>query len=320
MVCTDIAYASDEKPNNDILSIKKEQDQFNENIADVSHDIDICIEAYKKKNQGSTTYSTDDLVEGVHPAENIRIYAFTTKNPQVFYEEYDKSDELEEFISPTYSIVALYRDDNDTFIDSVFYMKPENANQDDDTWERLCSGGMIFSDETLEFLSDTDRVNSLLTSLNIVQPKNLKVVTGIEGVEGVLFLETNDNQFVIPLSSGYTYGEDVNTCEKFTPYVAKEFFEARKISVLENVRKLEEWNALAIEEKTYGSKRAINYVELHPANIELTIQSDDSIKENSITVNKNNIIVPIIILFFVIGGVLAVISRKIFRIERIKCL
>ena len=30
MVCTDIAYASDEKPNNDILSIKKEQEYAEE--------------------------------------------------------------------------------------------------------------------------------------------------------------------------------------------------------------------------------------------------------------------------------------------------
>ena len=42
---------------------------------------------------------------------------------------------------------------------------------------------MIFSDETIEFLTDKSELLNVLESYNIENPQNLKVVTGIEGLE-----------------------------------------------------------------------------------------------------------------------------------------
>ena len=99
----------------------------------------MCVEAYSKKNNGTEVVITDDSLGYIHAAENIKIYAFTTKKPSDFYNEYRLSGNLEDFVSSNYSIIRVFRDNNNNLIDSVFYMKPENAEQSDADWKRVSS-------------------------------------------------------------------------------------------------------------------------------------------------------------------------------------
>lgn len=284
LVVPSCVFASDNNGIGSILESKEEQGISNVGT-DNPEDIRICIEAYNKKNNGVAEYSLDNSSDDIHASENIKIHAFTTKKPSVFYSEYEACNNLMDFVSPNYSIIRVFRDGNNRLIDSVFYMKPENSKQDDSDWKRVSSGGMIFSDETIELLTDENELLNLLKSYNIENPQNLEVITGIEGLEGALYFEYNGVQIIMPLSDGYRYDSEVVTCEKLIPYVASEFFEARKESDIANERKLKEWDNLPMNEKTYGNSNIINYVDLKPAIFTDTIELNTEIVQNTAYTN-----------------------------------
>jgi len=313
MLSTLRVFGSDDVQINSVLSSNEEQNKFNDNIANSDKDKNLCIEAYKRKNQGIANYNIEDPYEGVHPSENIKIYAFTTMKTNEFYEEYEGNNDLENFISSNYSIVALFRNKNDVFMDSIFYLKSEKAEQSDDQWERVSSGGMIFSDETIEFLSDSNNIKDLLSSFHIVQPQNLKVITGVEGVEGLLYFETNGTQIVVPLRDGYKYNEDTNVCKKFTPYVASEFFEARKVSAFDNAVKLEQWNQLPLEDKTFGKGGDINYVNLKTADYISELSINDDNQEIELVPKRQYNYAPMIMIIVLALGGAVLVSKKNFK-------
>lgn len=297
---------------NNILSSKEEQDIFNNTIANSQDDKNISIEAYKKKNKDNLNFKSEELHTNVHPSENIKIHAFTTMKALDFYTEYEKSKSLNNFISPNHSIIAVFRDNDNLFMDSIFYLKPETAEQKDNKWEAVSSGAMILSDETIEFLSNEKNIKDLLQSINIKQPEDLKIVVGIDGIEGLLYFKENGNEVVVPLSDGYKYNEDTIVCEKFTPYLANEFFEARKLSTLENQKKLEQWEELPMEEKTYGKGGDINYVNLK--SIDLTTLTPLNISsKTSPTPSNNNNYTSIIVIIVLLGGSVILAKKYILK-------
>ena len=302
------AFASETNGIESILETKEEQ-QISNAGTNNSEDIRMCVEAYCKKNNGTEVVITDDSLDYIHAAENIKIYAFTTKKPSDFYNEYRLSGNLTDFVSSNYSIIRVFRDNNNDLIDSVFYMKPENAEQSDADWKRVSSGGMIFSDETIEFLTDKSELLNVLESCNIENPQNLKVITRIEGLEGVIYFENNGIQIVMPLSDGYKYDSDVVTCKKMTPYVVSEFFEARREADLAKERKLEEWDNLPMNQKTYGSSNEINYINLKPAIFTDNIEVSKEKLQNTKDVNTISRFIGV----FVLGAILAVGAIVCYR-------
>lgn len=299
--CT--AYASESKGIGSILESDEELVFSNAGTSD-PEDIRICIEAYSKKNEGVSTHNLENLQENVHASENIKIYAFTTKKPSVFYDEYNSCNDLNAFVSSNYSIIRVFRDSNNTLIDSVFYMKPENSEQSDGEWKRVSSGGMIFSDETIELLTDKNAMEAVFDSYNINNPENLKVITGVDGLEGLLYFENDGVQIVMPLSDGYKYDSDIDTCEKLTPYVASEFFEARKMSDLENEAKLAEWDSLPMDQKTYGTSTGVNYVDLKSATFDSIIEADIISSDNA---DRKNVPAIVIISVMICAAIAAII-------------
>lgn len=188
-------------------------------------------------------------------------------------------------------------------------MKPENAEQSDADWKRVSSGGMIFSDETIEFLTDKSELLNVLESYNIENPQNLKVITGIEGLEGVLYFENNGIQIVMPLSDGYKYDSDIVTCKKLTPYVASEFFEARREADLANERKLEEWDNLPMNQKIYGNSNEFNYINLKPATFTDNIEVNNENLQSTKDVNTTSRFIGTLVL----GAILAVGAIVCYR-------
>ncbi len=262
------AFASETNGVESILETKEEQQISNAGI-DNPEDIRMCVEAYRKKNNGTDVVITDESLVNIHASENIKIYAFTTKKPSDFYNEYRLSGNLTDFVSSNYSIIRVFRDNNNDLIDSVFYMKPENAEQIDTDWKRVSSGGMIFSDETIEFLTDKGMLLNVLESYNIENPQNLKVITGIEGLEGVIYFENNGIQIVMPLSDGYKYDSDV---------------------------------VLPMNQKTYGNSNEINYINLKPATFTDNIEVSKEKLQNTKDVNTISRFIGV----FVLGAILAV--------------
>lgn len=298
------AYANERNGMESILESNEEQ-KISNSGTDNTEDIRMCIEAYRKKNNGIVAYTLDNSLDDIHASENIKIYAFTTKKPSVFYNEYRLSNNLMDFVSLNYSIIRVFRDNNNNLIDSVFYMKPENSKQDDADWKRVSSGGMLFSDETIEFLTNENKLLNVLKSYSIENPQNIKVITGIEGLEGVLYFENNGSQIVMPLSDGYKYNSEVVTCKKLTPYIASEFFEARKESDLNNEKKLEEWDKLPMNQKTYGNCNDINYINLKPATFgnNVEVNNENLYNTKDAKINSKALGVFMFGVIFIIGGI-----------------
>ena len=292
-----------------ILSSKEEQDTFNNTIANSQEDKDISLKAHKKKSNDNLNSKSEETHTNVHPSENIKIHAFTSMNPSDFYSEYEKSLSLNNFISPNYSIIVAFRDANNLLMDYIFYLNPEIAEQKDIKWGNVSLGGVIFSDETIEFLSNEKDIKNLLHSINVKQPEDLKIVVGIDGIEGLLYFKENGNEIVVPLSDGYQYNENITVCKKFTPYLANEFFEARKISVLENEKKLKQWQALPMVEKTYGNNEDINYINLNSVDLNALAQWNTENKTSPIYYEyKGYNYISIILL--IIGSIL--LAKKLF--------
>ena len=128
------AFASETNGIEDILETKEEQEISNGGT-DNPEDIRMCIEAYRKKNSGTEGVIIDDSLDNIHASENIKIYAFTTKKPSDFYNEYRLSSNLTDFVSSNYSIIRVFRDNNNDLIDSVFdycYTKSNGSLKDED--------------------------------------------------------------------------------------------------------------------------------------------------------------------------------------------
>lgn len=307
--CTAFADNSDifSKEIKNVLSPKEEQDTFNNTIANSQDDKNISLKAYEKKNKDNIN-STKEIHTNIHPLENIKIHAFTTIKPSDFYNEYKKSQSLDNFISPNYSIVAIFRDNNNSFLDSIVYLKPETSAQIDSNWEAVSSGAMIFSDETIEFLSKEKNIKDLFQAINVKQPKDLKVVVGVYGIEGLLYFKESGNEIVVPLSDSYKYNEDTTTCKKFTPYLANEFFEARKLSVLKDEKKAEEVKYLPKGKRLLGSSADINYVNLHSIDLS-TLTSLNTVTKPS----EINNYTPFIVITALIGCSILLIIKHTYK-------
>lgn len=255
-----------------ILLSTEENDSFNNTIADVSTDTHMIIEAYKRRqeNIGGLQASLQAIEDpkDVQARENIKIYAFSNISSSDFYKTYEETGDLDEFIAKQNAIITVYRDSEEQFIESILFAKDEpGAEKTIEGLANICSGNLIMAEETIQFLSNEKNVEDLLDSINIKDPKDLKVVVGIEGLNAALYLKENGQQIIIPLSDGVTYDEKVETCKKFTPYLAGDFLKARKTSALENQKKAEEEALKPIFEICTGTSGAINYENLEPANL-----------------------------------------------------
>ena len=67
------AFASETNGIESILETKEEQ-QISNAGTNNPEDIRMCVEAYCKKNNGTEVVITDDSLDYIHAAENIRIY------------------------------------------------------------------------------------------------------------------------------------------------------------------------------------------------------------------------------------------------------
>lgn len=251
-----------------ILLSTEENDSFNNTIADVSTDKRMVIEAYKRRQENIGGLQAIEDPKDVQARENIKIYAFSNISSSDFYKTYEETGDLDEFIAKQNAIITVYRDSEEQFIESILFVKDEpGAEKTIEGWANICSGNLIMAEETIQFLSNEKNVEDLLDSINIKDPKDLKVVVGIEGLNAALYLKENGQQIIIPLSDGVTYDEKVETCKKFTPYLAGDFLKARKTSALENQKKAEEEALKPIFEICTGTSGAINYENLEPANL-----------------------------------------------------
>ncbi|WP_346868621.1 hypothetical protein [Clostridium sp. UBA5119] len=254
-----------------ILLSTEENDSFNNTIADVSPDTHMVIESYKRRQKNNRSLQAIEDPKDIKARNNIKIYAFANILASDFYKTYEEKGDLDEFIAKQNAIITVYRDSEEQFIDSILFVKDEpGAEKTIEGWASISSGSLIMAEETIQFLSNEKNIEDLLDSINIKKPKDLKVVVGIEGLNAALYLKENGQQIIIPLSDGVTYDENdekVETCKKFTPYLAGDFFKARKTSALENQKKAEEEALKPLFDRCTGLSGAINYENLKPANL-----------------------------------------------------
>ena len=175
-----------------ILLSTEENDSFNNTIADVSPDKRMAIEAYKRRQRNIRSLQAIEDPKDVKARENIKIYAFTNILSSDFYKTYEETGDLDEFIAKQNAIITVYRDSEEQFIDSILFAKDEpGAEKTIEGWTSICSGGFIVAEETIQFLSNEKNIEDLLDGINIKDPKDLKVVVGIEGLNAALYLKEN---------------------------------------------------------------------------------------------------------------------------------
>ncbi|WP_040328102.1 hypothetical protein [Clostridium ihumii] len=288
-----------------ILLSKEESGSFNNTIADMSPDINMVIESYNKRQKNGRGLIDRDSKD-VKAKENIKIYAFADILSSDFYKTYEEKGDLDEFIAKQNAIITVYRDSEEQFIDSILFIKdPQSDEKTIDGWASVSSGTFIMAEDTIHFLSDEKNIKDLLDSLSIKNPKDLKVIVGIQGVNAALYLKENGQPIIIPLSDGDTYDENVATCKAFTPYLASDFFKARKTSALEIEKKFQEEALKPAVERNLCSSGAINYENLNPVNL-------SAINTTEINKTSEHNYYPLIVCsFLVLGGIsLGILYKK----------
>jgi len=188
------------KSSDEVLLQVEENDKFNDSIANVTADKKMVIDGYNRRKQRDNTLPNIDAND-VRAYENIKIHAFTNIKSSDFYDGYEKRLDLNEFLDPENAIIAVYRDSKKQYVDSILFVKNTQATEKSiNGWESISSATILLSEETIKFLSDKENIKNLLETTNVKNPKNLKVVTGIHGIDGAIYLEQDGKQIIIPLS------------------------------------------------------------------------------------------------------------------------
>lgn len=250
-----------------ILSEDKSK-EFNKKVADTTSDKDMVVESYKKNNSQNKK-SQNINKSDIKAAENIKIHAFKSMKQSEFYTEYEASNNLDSFIDINNAIISTYRDKELNYINSILFEKSTNDSADKNSnWKSSCAGELILSTETIQFLSDKSKIKNLLASLGIKKPTDIKVIVGISGIDGAIYLKEDDKQIIIPLSDGLKYeGEDIEVCKGFTAYLASDFFSARKESDLKIESLYKKMYEDPNEEIVYGAEDSIHYENLKTLNL-----------------------------------------------------
>lgn len=283
---TTFVFASSQDPIyaslDQIILSEDNSKEFNKKVADTTSDKDMVVESYKKnnlKNKESQNINKNDI----KAAENIKIHAFKFMSQSEFYKEYEANNDLDSFIDINNAIISTYRDKNLNYISSILFEKNTNDSADENiNWRSSCGGELILSTETIQFLSDKNKVKNLLANLGIKKPEDMKVVVGISGIDAAIYLKENQNQIIIPLSDGLKYeGEDIEVCKGFTAYLARDFFSARKESDLKIENLCKKMYEDPNEEIVYGAEPSIHYENLKTLNLLANNKSESNDLKNT---------------------------------------
>lgn len=284
---TTLAFAdSTNLPNlgvDEIILSEEREEEFNKNVADITTDKHMVIQSYQKKqgeNKNVMALDEDDI----KASESIQIHAFASMSYSEFYNSYEETNSFDSFIDSDNAIISVYRDKYLNYISSILFIKSK-INDTSEEWQSTSEGEFILSTETIQFLSNKDSIKNSFKELGIKNPKHVRVVVGIPGIDGAIYLKEDDKEIIIPLSDGIKYeGEDIEVCKAFTAYLAIDFFDARKASALENEKNYKDMYEKAGGQIIYGAEPSINYINLKP--VELLSVTTSLVSDNS---NKSQI-------------------------------
>lgn len=262
-----------------ILSEDKSKD-FNEKVADISTDKHMVVDLYNKNN--SENEKSKDIND-IKAAENIKIHAFKSMSQSEFYREYEASNDLDSFIDINNAIISTYRDKDLNYISSILFEESDDYSETEKSnWKSICGGELILSTETIQFLSDKVKIKNLLISLGLKKPEDMKVIVGISGIDGAIYLKEDGKQIIIPLSDGLKYeGEDIEVCKGLTAYLASDFFSARKESDLKIENLCKKMYEDPNEEIVYGAEPSIHYENLKTLNLLANNKSEGNDLKNT---------------------------------------
>lgn len=176
----------------------KDEYNFNENIANDPSFLNLVIGAAQKKGKNIS-------LEDVHPVSNIKLYGLAGSENvlQTFYNSYKESKAIKDLISPDYSVLVLYFNKNNEYVDSLVFTRKENLPnaQDKNGWVMLSSGSMIIKDNFITEYSEYDNLKNYVENLGLKNAKELKFVSGIPNMPVSIYFIQNDVEFIIPLEN-----------------------------------------------------------------------------------------------------------------------
>lgn len=208
----------------------KAEYNFNENIANDPSFVNLVIGAAQKKEKNIS-------LEDVHPVSTIKLYGLAGSENvlQTFYDSYKESKEIKDLISPDYSVLVLYFNKNNEYVDSLVFTRKENLPnaQDKNGWVMLSSGSLIVKDDFITKYSEYNNLKNYVENLGLKNAKELKFVSGIPNMPVSIYFVQNDVEFIIPL-------EDYANMNGSQVYKVSDVFDKYLEPVLEYQNKKEE--------------------------------------------------------------------------------
>lgn len=168
---------------------------FNEKIAKDDEFINLVVQAAQKKEKKIS-------LNGVHPGKNIKLYGVAGSENvlQSFYDGYSKAGTMKKLISPDYSILVLYFNEKEEYVDSLVFVKENLTNdKNKDKWIMLCSGSMIFNDTFVTEYYENDNLENYVKDLGLKNAKELKFVSGITYMPTSIYFVQENVEYFIPL-------------------------------------------------------------------------------------------------------------------------
>lgn len=174
----------------------KDNEKFNNDVAADDAFINLVISAAQHKGKNVS-------FEGVHPDKSIKLYGIKNSENilQSLYDSYRKTGTVQNMVSEDYSVLTLYFNKNNEYVDSLVFTKQENlpGAKAKNGWVQLCSGGMVLNDEFIVKYSEAKNLRKCVTDLGLKNSENLKIISAIPNMPASIYFVQNGIEFLIPL-------------------------------------------------------------------------------------------------------------------------
>lgn len=192
---SDISNISANDLSETFFSVKDIND-FNKKTAADDAFVNLVVQAAQKKDKNIS-------LEGVRPDKSIKIYGVkSSENPlETFCDSYTKNGSVNNSISSDYSVLSLYVNKNNEYVDSLVFTRQENLPESaaKNEWVMLCSGSMILNDDNIVEYFEYNNLTKNVENLGLKNAKELKFVSGIPNMPVVIYFVQENTEFIIPL-------------------------------------------------------------------------------------------------------------------------
>ncbi len=205
----------------DIYLKPQDEEIFNKDVADDGAFFELATEAAKHKGK-------EISFDGVHSGKSIKLFGIENSENilQSIYDCYKETGAIKNIIGKDYSVLKLYVNKDNEYVDALVFTKQENLPQSTakNGWVELGSGSLILKDDLAVKYSDSENLQKLLSDdIGLKDIENLKFISSIPNMPVSLYFTKNNYQYY---ANHFLSPKDANTLKALKVYKVSDVCES----------------------------------------------------------------------------------------------